>query len=301
MSSKVRDPLVDVAMNYVSDANITLSTDARNEVRASFRSLIKGGCKYSDVSRVLGKYTTCMEPLERIQAILDCVDCPIPHEFDETNEDTPGKSRKKTRTWSAREDQRLLMSVQLYGIDNWAPVTDFVGNGRTRAQCSQRWTRVLDPRISKGHWTMEEENNLFKLVQVYGEQSWMRVSADLGTRSDVQCRYHYGQMKKSAKERHLLQLKASFMKKRKCFCGVAPCSTPSDKESENDISPKQNVEPCQINNNNEDDFEVVNSNEATLPEMNWIFGDLSAHFEDLNSPYDIPNEDFFDESFFWVL
>jgi hypothetical protein len=66
-----------------------------------------------------------------------------------------------------------------------------VGNNRTSSQCSQRWQRGLDPRISRGRWTAEDEAKLLKLVAQFGEKSWIRISAAMGNRSDVQCRYRY--------------------------------------------------------------------------------------------------------------
>ena len=103
--------------------------------------------------------------------------------------------RKKTRSWTEYEDQRLLAGIHKFGTDNWVSVASFVGNGRTRAQCSQRWTRGLDPRISKDKWSLEDEESLMRLVIQYGTKSWTRIAQEIGNRSDVQCRYHYKQMK----------------------------------------------------------------------------------------------------------
>lgn len=103
--------------------------------------------------------------------------------------------RKKTRSWTEYEDQRLLAGIHKFGTDNWVSVAAFVGNGRTRAQCSQRWTRGLDPRISKDKWSPEDEESLMRLVIQYGTKSWTRIAQEIGNRSDVQCRYHYKQMK----------------------------------------------------------------------------------------------------------
>jgi hypothetical protein len=83
----------------------------------------------------------------------------------------------------------------------WSAVAQFVGNGRTRSQCSQRWIRVLDPRIYKQQWTAGEEDLLITLVAKYGQRSWMQVSAEIKTRSDVQCRYHYLQLHKYKRTR----------------------------------------------------------------------------------------------------
>jgi hypothetical protein len=65
-------------------------------------------------------------------------------------------------------------------------VARYVGNNRTRSQCSQRWQRGLDPRISRSRWTPEDEARLIGLVEKYGEKSvriWeieVMGSADIG-------------------------------------------------------------------------------------------------------------------------
>ena len=98
--------------------------------------------------------------------------------------------------WSVYEDNRLLAAIYRYGIDNWALISKFVGNNRTRAQCAQRWTRCLNPRICKDTWDQREDALLFQLVGRYGDHSWTKVAEMMGNRSDVQCRYRYSQISK---------------------------------------------------------------------------------------------------------
>ena len=99
--------------------------------------------------------------------------------------------RKKARPWSNEEDQRLKSAIQVHGIENWPLVATIVGGNRTRSQCSQRWHRVLDPKINKNNWTMEEETKLLNAVKKYGNKAWTRIAADMGDRCDVQCRFRY--------------------------------------------------------------------------------------------------------------
>jgi hypothetical protein len=101
----------------------------------------------------------------------------------------------------AIEDQRLLAGITRFGPDNWAPVAAFVGNGRTRSQCAQRWNRGINPSISKEPWTVGEEEELKRLVKLNSESSWHKIAGELGNRSDVQCRYHYIQMQKGKIEK----------------------------------------------------------------------------------------------------
>jgi hypothetical protein len=98
-----------------------------------------------------------------------------------------------------QEDIRLFAGFHKFGLSssyNWSTVARFVGNGRTRSQCSQRWIRVLNPRISKDLWTATKDERLVELVAQLGEKAWMKVANQMGNRSDVQCRYHYLQIQR---------------------------------------------------------------------------------------------------------
>jgi hypothetical protein len=137
----------------------------------------------------------CTGPLEHVRAILEIPDEPLPPcEEDETS------ARKRMRMWSTYEDNRLLAGLYRYGVNNWAPISHFVGNSRSRSQCAQRWARGLNPHIRKASWDPSEDLRLIQLVNTYGEKSWMKVSASMGNRSDVQCRYHYLQLAKDKPE-----------------------------------------------------------------------------------------------------
>lgn len=104
--------------------------------------------------------------------------------------------RRHTRQWTREEDDRLREATKILGTQSWQAVAMFVGNGRNQSQCSQRWQRVLDPKIKKSSWTESEDALLLSMVEEYGTQRWMRISNEFGNRSDVQCRYRYYQLTK---------------------------------------------------------------------------------------------------------
>lgn len=99
--------------------------------------------------------------------------------------------RRRTHSWSASEDNRLIFAIHHDGFGDWSKVAAFVGNGRTRSQCSQRWHRTLDPRINKNNWSSEDDKKLIEAVQKYGANTWTKVAKYIGARTDVQCRYRY--------------------------------------------------------------------------------------------------------------
>lgn len=97
--------------------------------------------------------------------------------------------------WNYREDNRLLAAIWLYGLEDWNMIEKHVGS-RNKAQCKQRWERGLDPRIRKEPWTKEEEKELTRLVNEYGNK-WRIIAIELKHRTDVQCKRHWEHMLKA--------------------------------------------------------------------------------------------------------
>jgi myb proto-oncogene protein len=80
--------------------------------------------------------------------------------------------------WTPEEDEHLRHLVSIYGITHGfdslsAQLTHLQGYrwvhiaaelpGRTTDQVAARWKKSLDPRLRKGHWTEEEDQQLSRL------------------------------------------------------------------------------------------------------------------------------------------
>lgn len=190
-------PLVDIVMSKVSTLSSSISREQLVHFRKVLEQYLAKQIDFKAVSDVLLAYTNSTQPLDFLQAILNTSNNPIQPQADIDN--PIGKKRKKTRNWTSYEDQRLIAGIHKFGLDNWPLIATFVGNGRSRSQCSQRWCRGLDPKISKDQWTKEEEEKLIKLIIENKGKGWTIVASGMGNRSDVQCRYHYKQLMREAK------------------------------------------------------------------------------------------------------
>lgn len=188
------DILVEVGMSYIDSYVSTLTDMEAATIRQTFDDYVHERISYDKARQILINIVGRDDALAKIRDIINISDEPIPFHDDKDQDDSQILMRKKTRTWTAVEDQRLLAGVSRYGLDNWQTVAHFLGSGRNRAQCSQRWTRGLNPHISKKSWTPEEDEQLEELVRIHGDKAWTKVAAILGNRSDVQCRYHYRQL-----------------------------------------------------------------------------------------------------------
>ena len=200
-------PIIAVGMSLVRDCS-RQSPEGGMLMEKALADYVDGIISFDMAARVFMENAGTIKPLVRVQEILSVDDKPLPAHGELFVASPQGDSRavnprKKARPWTEQEDTRLLAAIHKFGLDAWGPITDFVGSGRSRAQCSQRWFRGLDPRISKVLWTSEEEQRLVNLVRQYGDHSWTKVATALGNRSDAQCRYRYYQLVGSTEEHEI--------------------------------------------------------------------------------------------------
>ena len=174
-----------------------------------------------DIRTIIGNY--CLRKITREEAevqlkglnnytthVLDTIDEIIIKSTKQYLNPTGGITRSKSKRWSDDEDQRLREAIDKFGTDNWLAVSNYVGGTRTKAQCSQRWNRCLDPKITHNNWTREEEEKLIDAVQRYSPRSWTRVSAELPGRTDVQCRFRYQFITKKMQQNRLAPPESRF-------------------------------------------------------------------------------------------
>lgn len=93
------------------------------------------------------------------------------------------------RDWTEDEDNKLSTAVAMYGESNWETIASSVLEGRTGAQCSNRWTKSLHPkRKRRGKWTPNEDKRLKVAVMFFGAKNWRSVAKYVPERDHVQCR-----------------------------------------------------------------------------------------------------------------
>ena len=69
-------------------------------------------------------------------------------------------------TWTIEEDMKLQFIVQQFG-ENFGDASKYIP-GRTNKQCRERWLNVLNPQVTKGSWTINEDYLVFKLHKNFG-------------------------------------------------------------------------------------------------------------------------------------
>ena len=195
-------PILAVAMSLLGESG---KGAAKDLLETTLRDFIDGKVSLAKARSVFASHAGNEKPVLRLHQIMSVDECPLPATGDlffASGSDLRSLNpRKKARPWTEQEDTRLLAGIFRFGLDSWKAVAEFVGSGRSQAQCSQRWNRGLDPRLSRVQWSTEEDEKLIELVRQYGTHSWTKVACTLGHRSDAQCRYRYFQICEDGDER----------------------------------------------------------------------------------------------------
>lgn len=61
--------------------------------------------------------------------------------------------------WTKEEDEELRRLVGCHGARKWKLIARGLP-GRTDVQCLHRWQKVLNPTLTKGPWTADEDEIL---------------------------------------------------------------------------------------------------------------------------------------------
>lgn len=181
-------------INFVTSSYPVKDAKSLHRVHDCLSAFICEEISFKKCCEVIKNILGSIEPVEKIRRILQqqnrepLNDCYSP--IDEKG------AHRKNKSWTDEEDERLLAGILRNGTSKWGEIAMFVGNNRTRAQCSQRWNRCLNPSIIKDKWRLEEDQKLLFLVEKFGDHSWAKIAQSLESRTDVQCRYRYGLLKK---------------------------------------------------------------------------------------------------------
>ncbi|EAY08085.1 Myb-like DNA-binding domain containing protein [Trichomonas vaginalis G3] len=192
-------PFLDIAQSIIYENNRTVTKEMLDTTAEMVMKLVNKEIKFEEIKAPSIPIRCFMDACKKVSDVLNTENEPIPPQI---GDEVPHYGeRKKTHQWTKNEDNRLLMGVYKFGLSNWAAVSEYVGSGRTKCQCNQRWVRALDPKISKADWTEEEEEKLLQSIKQFGNHAWTKISSALGNRTDFQCRYRYIQMKRAEEEK----------------------------------------------------------------------------------------------------
>ena len=182
-------PLLDVSVFYAQSSAPRATQEDIDKVRTHLRNYITGKIKYDECKDNVKLIIGTSEAVDKVYEILNVPMEPLTDYSD--NDDNDPSARKRAHSWTPEEDKRLLYGITKFGLSDWAEISKFIGNGRNRSQCSQRWHRSLNPRICKERWMPDDDEKLMNYVTLYGDHAWTKVAQALGCRTDVQCRYRY--------------------------------------------------------------------------------------------------------------
>ena len=278
------NPLIPIAYEYIEAQCEDCPEEAVQQAKQSIRLFILKKITFQECKLSLENTIHVADPAIKINNIINIANNPeIPTNstlhFSEEPKEKTESGRRKARLWTPDEDMRLLAGIYKYGLESWSQIVKFVGNGRTRPQCTQRWNRGLNPKISKSIWTDEENQQLLKLVNDYGETVWSKIAEVMGNRSDVQCRYHFFQLKKSSKQHEKPHKpRAQKMMLMSSSSSTTPATTTTTTTSSNTTTP---TTPATVSKQVSQQQEKEN-----IPEQNNVTSDENVLSLDLSEPSD---------------
>lgn len=106
---------------------------------------------------------------------------------DSDDERAPNVKKAEKAKWTPEEDDVLRHAVEQQHGKNWKQIAKYLV-GKTEVQCLHRWTKVLNPNLTKGPWTEEEDLKVIELVGKVGPKKWSHIAQQLPGRIGKQCR-----------------------------------------------------------------------------------------------------------------
>jgi hypothetical protein len=83
----------------------------------------------------------------------------------------------RSKHWTIAQDEQLInLANQSYGRHNWKEIAAQI-NYKTPNSCYLRY-KTINPHIKKGPWTKEEDECIFKGVELYGKV-WKIIAREL--------------------------------------------------------------------------------------------------------------------------
>jgi hypothetical protein len=90
------------------------------------------------------------------------------------------------RRWTEDEDVLLRQYIAQYGRQ-WSVIASHIPN-RTPTQVAARWEKCINPVLTKGQFSAEEDQQIIDFVAEHGIHAWPKVTTVLPHRTSKQCR-----------------------------------------------------------------------------------------------------------------
>lgn len=78
---------------------------------------------------------------------------------------------------------------------------------RCQKECREKWKNYLNPHIKKGHWTTEEDEKLYQLIEKYGTK-WSLIAKHFkDERTEHMVKNRYNSLNRPSKKKKGKQIK----------------------------------------------------------------------------------------------
>lgn len=90
------------------------------------------------------------------------------------------------RNWTEQEDNLLRKYIAQFGRQ-WSVIATYIP-GRNATQVAARWEKCINPKLTKGQFSAEEDQLIIDFVETHGIHAWPKVTSVLPNRTAKQCR-----------------------------------------------------------------------------------------------------------------
>lgn len=90
------------------------------------------------------------------------------------------------RYWNTEEDNLLRELIAQYG-KQWSVIATHIPN-RTATQIAARWEKCINPKLTKGPFSADEDRTIIEFVEQHGCHAWPKITSVLPHRTPKQCR-----------------------------------------------------------------------------------------------------------------
>ena len=90
------------------------------------------------------------------------------------------------RNWTEQEDNLLRKYIAQFGRQ-WSVIATYIP-GRNATQVAARWEKCINPKLTKGPFSPDEDQLIINFVETHGIHAWPKVTSVLPNRTAKQCR-----------------------------------------------------------------------------------------------------------------
>ncbi|KAL5579545.1 hypothetical protein UlMin_011987 [Ulmus minor] len=162
------------------------------------------------------------------------------------------KEQMNKGTWTAEEDQKLAVVIEVHGAKKWKTIAAIAGLNRCGKSCRLRWLNYLRPNIKRGNISDQEEDLILRLHRLLGNR-WSLIAGRLPGRTDNEIKnYWNSHLSKKINQNKKEKKQSNGASKRKCPREIEERRVVQNVQIEKEYGPKGSITTTTTTTDEED-------------------------------------------------